>query len=261
MRNQETYNIPEIARGYAGLSHLQPAEETILRLLAPDLAGARMLDVGVGGGRTTLHFANCVREYVGVDYSESMIRECRQRFAGHPGHISFAVCDAGAMGRFETDSFDFILFSYNGIDYAGHEERLKILKEVWRVGKAGAHFCFSSHNLNWAANLFEWRRLLSLHPRRAIQNAKRLVLRLGFNRGVRAAAVRDSAWLVLNDGAHGRRLLTYYIRPLAQLSQLEGGFEGVRVFSHETGAELVERNEIAREQDWWLYYWCRIKKK
>ncbi len=239
---------------------LQLAEQTILRLLAPRLPGARMLDVGVGGGRTTLHFAKCVREYIGVDYSPGMIRECRQRFAGYPAHISFAVCDAAAMGMFATDSFDFILFSYNGIDYVGHEDRLKILKEVWRVGKPGADFCFSSHNLNWAANLFELRRMVSLDPRRALQNAKRLVLRFVFNRGVRAAAVRDSPWFVLNDGAHRRRLLTYYIRPLAQISQLEGDFEDVRVFSHVTGAELAGRNEIARDRDWWLYYWCRIKK-
>jgi ubiquinone/menaquinone biosynthesis C-methylase UbiE len=260
MQNQETYNLAEIASCYAGLSHLEPAEETILRLLAPKLPGARMLDLGVGGGRTTLHFAKWMREYVGVDYSQSMIRACRQRFAGYPPHIWFAVCDARAMGLFETDSFDFILFSYNGIDYVGHEDRLKILKEVWRVGKPGGYFCFSSHNLNWAANLFELRRMISLDPRRAIQSAKRLVLRFVFNRGVPAAALRRSAWFVFNDGAHGRKLLTYYIRPLDQISQLEGDFEGVRVFSHVTGAELADRNEIASDQDWWLYYLCRVKK-
>ena len=42
---------------------------------------------------------------------------------------------------------------------------LKILKEVALVGKPGGSFCFSSHNLNWCANLFELRRMISLDPK------------------------------------------------------------------------------------------------
>jgi len=49
---------------YARYSNLQPPEETILHLMLPSLPTARMLDLGVGGGRTTVHFANRVREYV-----------------------------------------------------------------------------------------------------------------------------------------------------------------------------------------------------
>src|ERR1700756_2475583 len=89
------------------MSILFPPEGTILRLLLPELRTARMLDLGVGGGRTTLHFAKCVREYVGVDYSESMIRECRRRFATSPEPFSFVVCDARSLKMFASGSFDF----------------------------------------------------------------------------------------------------------------------------------------------------------
>lgn len=187
LQNQNVFGGSAVARGYATQSHLQPAEETILRLLLPHLPAARMLDLGVGGGRTTLHFAKWVREYVGTDYAAAMITECEQRFAGYPNHISFQAGDARAMPEFATGSFDFVLFSFNGIDCVSHEDRLQILKEIRRVGKPGGYFCFSSHNLNWAANLFELRRLICLNPKWAVRTAKRIGLRFLYNWGIKAA--------------------------------------------------------------------------
>src|SRR6476660_1734249 len=112
LRNKAVYESAEIAQEYALCSNLYPPEEAILRIMLPHLPSLRMLDLGVGGGRTTLHFAKWVREYVGADYSEAMIGECRQRFSTYPDHISFAVCDARSMEMFANSSFDFILFSF-----------------------------------------------------------------------------------------------------------------------------------------------------
>lgn len=259
IQNQATYDRPEVAAIYAAQSHLQPAEATILELMRPKLAAASMLDLGVGGGRTTVHFAKRVRAYVGADYSEVMVKACRARFAGYPAHISFKVCDARSMDMFPAGSFDLILFSHNGIDYVGHEDRLKILREIRRVGKPGATVCFSSHNLNWCANLFELRRLVSLNPRRWIQMAKRLGLRFVFNPHVRTATVRSAAYLVFNDGAHRRKLLTYYVRPREQIRQLQPDFGRIRVFSHASGAEITDASELDRVEDRWLYYLCEAK--
>jgi ubiquinone/menaquinone biosynthesis C-methylase UbiE len=258
-RNQQIYNLPDVAAGYAQQCHLQPPEETILRLLLPHLPTARMLDLGVGGGRTTVHFANQVREYVGADYSESMVMECRKRFAGSPAHISFRVCDATSMDMFVAGSFDFILFSHNGMDYVNHEGRLRILKEIRRVGKPGGYFCFSTHNLNWCANLFELRRVISPDPRLALRTAKRLLLRFFYNWRVRAASIRSSPHLMINDGAHSRKLRTYFVRPQEQLAQLKEDFTDVRVFSLATGAEISNQSELQSVEDPWLYYLCRIK--
>ena len=38
-----------------------------------------MLDIGVGTGRTTMHFAGLVKEYVGVDYSSALIQACPEK--------------------------------------------------------------------------------------------------------------------------------------------------------------------------------------
>jgi len=245
---------------YARHSHLQPPEETVLRLMLPHLPAARMLDLGVGGGRTTLHFAKWVREYVGTDYVESMIQECKKRFAGYPPHVSFRVCDARSMETFANNSFDFLLFSHNGIDSVCHEDRLKILSEIRRIGRPGGHFCFSSHNLNWCRNLFELRRMLSPNPRLVVQVAKRLVLRFSYNSHIRASAVRNSPHLVITMRAFNQcRFPYYFIRPLAQIAQLQEDFMDVRVFSVDTGAEIQDRSQLETVEDPWLYYLCKMK--
>jgi ubiquinone/menaquinone biosynthesis C-methylase UbiE len=259
LQNKKFYDATDAARLYALESNLRPPEETILRIMLPHLPTAKMLDIGVGGGRTTLHFAKWVRAYVGTDYSDSMITECRKRFSGYPEHISFMTCDARSMEMFAAGSFDFVLFSFNGIDYVSHDDRLKILQEVRRVGKPGGYFCFSTHNLNWAANLFELRRMISFDPRLARRTAKRIALRYFYNWRVRAVTVRNSPYAAINDGAHGGKLLTYFIRPLEQIAQLKENFTDIRVFSLATGAEIEDPGQLKINEDNWLHYLCRMK--
>lgn len=259
IENKSVYDAPAVAADYGRQAHLQPAEETILQMMRPHLPKAKMLDLGVGGGRTTLHFAHLVREYVGADYSEAMIIECRKRFSGFPTHISFKLCDARSMQMFENGSFDFILFSHNGIDCVSHEDRLKILQQIQRVGRSGGYFCFSTHNLNWAVNLFELRRMISLDPRLALRTAKRVALRCFYNWRVRASAVKNSPYILFNDGAHHRKMQMHYIRPLEQIAALSEAFGDIRVFSSITGAEIGDQIKLRCVEDPWLYYLCKIK--
>lgn len=259
IRNEEVYRAPAVVALYAEMSELFPPEETVLHLMSRELRSTRMLDLGVGAGRTTLHFAKCVREYVGVDYSDSMIRECQRRFAPHPHLLSFLVGDARSLPMFANESFDFILFSFNGIDYVNHADRLTILKEIRRVGRPGGWFCFSAHNLNFCAQLFELRRIISLNPKFARRTARQLKLRFVHNRRVRAAVLERAQYLMINDGSHSNQLLTYYLRPLEQLRQLGEDFTDVRIFSSVTGSEIIKHSELAEMQDAWLYYLCRIR--
>ncbi|PWU19185.1 MAG: class I SAM-dependent methyltransferase [Verrucomicrobia bacterium] len=247
------YGIPGFYAGYATQSHLQPPEETILRLMLPLLPAARMLDLGVGGGRTTLHFAKWVREYVGTDYDPDLVAACRSRFSGYPLPLKFEVCDARQMPLFQDQSFDFILFSYNGLDYGTHEERVEILKEVRRIGKPGGFFCFSSHNLNACADYFDWGRLLSPNPALALQTARRLARRFLYNRHLNAKTFRNSDYILFDLG---RR--TYFIRPRAQVAELEKDFFNVRAFGLVSGRELAAE-ELERTADAWIYYLCQFR--
>jgi len=149
-RHESPY-VVELFRRY-NRTGLQEAEQLVLGELATKLPGMNMLDVGVGAGRTTHHFAHLTRCYVGTDYSSRMLGVANgssQRFIQN----SFVVCDARVLPLREA-FFDFILFSYNGIDYMAHEDRLKALTEITRVGRRGCIFLFSAHNLYSIDSLF-----------------------------------------------------------------------------------------------------------
>ena len=111
---------------------LWPAERLIFERFMPYWHRMRMLDLGVGTGRTTYTFAKVTREYVGIDYVPAMIKKCIQKFGQSPS-IRFLVCDARDLSIFSDNSFDFVLFSWCGIDAASHAGRKRILAEVRRV--------------------------------------------------------------------------------------------------------------------------------
>jgi ubiquinone/menaquinone biosynthesis C-methylase UbiE len=96
-------------------------------------ARKRVLDLGVGGGRTTHSLAPHASLYIGIDYSRAMIEICQDRFPHH----QFEPGDARDLSRFPAEWFDFVLFSYNGIDFVDHADRLQVLKEIARVSHLG----------------------------------------------------------------------------------------------------------------------------
>ena len=76
--NKRTYESTSVVRFYSGEPKLQKPESSIIETLKDQLPNYRMLDIGIGGGRTTHFFAPRVKEYVGIDYSQDMVAECRR---------------------------------------------------------------------------------------------------------------------------------------------------------------------------------------
>ena len=128
----QTYLDRDIVDEYAAASHLQKAEHAILDIIRDRLPGMTMLDVGVGGGRTTLHFAPLVRHYVGIDLSEAMVAACRKRFANTLTNARFEAADVRDLHAFADGTFDFVLFSFNGLDSVPGRDRLRALEEIRR---------------------------------------------------------------------------------------------------------------------------------
>ncbi|ORA26987.1 class I SAM-dependent methyltransferase [Mycobacterium aquaticum] len=135
------------------------------------IPGMSILDLGVGGGRTTAYLAESAARYVGVDISEAMVRACMARYPNE----RFELCDASDLSRFPDEDFDAVVFSFNGIDYLTAEGRSRCLSEVARVLVAGGKFIFSSHNA----------RHLAFAPRLRDASVFRGVLRIG-RAGVRS---------------------------------------------------------------------------
>jgi ubiquinone/menaquinone biosynthesis C-methylase UbiE len=257
-RNQNAYAASRIVQHYAQLGMLQPAEKTVLDRLHDRLPGMKMLDIGVGGGRTTKHFAAIVADYIGIDYSAAMIAACQKRFADSAQTALFEVCDARDLSRFQDDSFDFILFSFNGIDYVSHVDRLKVFAEINRVGKPGGYFCFSSHNLQGFEQAFAVRKQLSINPFKMYVNLVMVALLRSFNRSITSKQLAAAAHIVVKDESHHFRLRTYYVRPQEQLNQLKANFGTVEVYGWQSGLNITGERELIANVDLWLYYLCVI---
>ena len=103
----------------------------------------RILDLGVGCGRTSQALASRAATYVGIDYSPEMIEVCRERYPS----LDFHIADAADLGRFQNESFDLAVFAFNGLDYLIPDEtRRRCLRELHRVLAPRGRFIFSAHN-------------------------------------------------------------------------------------------------------------------
>ena len=258
-KNLNTYSSSDVVNYYQYLQQLQPAEETIINLLKDKLSTLKMLDLGVGGGRTTKYFFPLVKDYVGVDYSAAMIAACQKRFAQSYPSIQLMVGDARNLSKFEDNSFDFILFSFNGIDYISHEDRLKVLQEMSRVGKSGGYFFFSSHNLQAIEKQFNWQYHLSLNLFKTYIDLIMFAFLRGFNTSISYQTIKHKNYAILRDESHNFRLRTYYIRASEQIKQLEPLFKDIKVYSWKTGLQLTKNQDMIDCSDMWLYYLCSIK--
>ena len=244
--NQTTYQTANIVKYYEQINDLQPAEKTILDRLSAQLPTMKMLDIGVGAGRTTQHFCDRTAYYIGVDYSPEMINACKQRF---PETVKrqFKVCDARNMSGFEDQQFDFVLFSFNGIDYVDHDDRLTILKEIHRVTKPGGIFCFSSHNLQSFESAFSFKLQWSWNPIATYTNLVIAGILKLLNRPLTLKEVQESSHKIVKDESHNFQLSTYYIRPSAQIEQLSHWFKDIQIYSWKNDIELVSQaDRLAR---------------
>jgi ubiquinone/menaquinone biosynthesis C-methylase UbiE len=144
--NLETYDAPEVAAHYATLDYLTPCERVLFETYIP--TGSEILDLGVGGGRTTPHLAKRASRYVGVDYAPAMVKACEAKFPHLEfPNLEFKVADAANLSIVPDASFDVVVFAFNGIDYVLPEQsRQSCFGHVHRVLKANGIFIFSSHN-------------------------------------------------------------------------------------------------------------------
>ena len=239
--NLSSYEEPALVEVLSAHSELQPPERAILDRIATWLTGRRMLDVGVGGGRTTLHFAPVVGSYVGIDYAQPMVDACAERLADRYPEAVFVLGDVRDLSAFASGEFDFVLFSYNGLDTLDHEDRLKALRELRRVVSQEGLLCFSSHNIYGLSGLF-------------LGDRKRRVKSLAFravNGSLRSLAVKPYA--MVRDGTGHFRMVQYYVRPSESLEQLDAaGFAVTVVFGLD--GRRIEIVDVDSAEDSWLYY-------
>src|SRR3712207_5226990 len=95
-RNRAVYGTEEAVAHYVRSADLLPGERVILDALRDELRGQPLLDIGVGGGRTTPHLLQISEDYTAVDYLPVFVDAVRERF----GLERVFQCDARDMRRF-----------------------------------------------------------------------------------------------------------------------------------------------------------------
>lgn len=209
-----------------------------------------MLDIGVGAGRTTVFFAPLFKSYTGIDYSPPMINECNARFRSNT-NVIFTVGDARNLNCFNDHSFDFVLFSFNGIDCLSAGERKAVFSEITRIGKPGCIFAFSTHNLYYIPRLFsfrffrnpfmyksEWRRYAGLRKNNP-----------------RISELLKMQYAGVREGDQNFEVEYVYCKPDAQIRDMENsGFKNIRIFSLKSGEEIDSGTNWSKRHDAWFYY-------
>lgn len=230
-------------------------ETRLLEELAPSLRGARILDLGVGAGRTTPFFLKCSpKRYVGVDCAPNMVARCQKCFPGQ----EFCVADARNLVEFQDGDFDFVMFSWNGIDYVDHAGRDRVISEVFRVLSPGGCFVFATANGRrlpprpWSREAIS-NMDLSMTPRSILYGAKEWIRGCwNYARRVRHELTTDD-YNIRIDPAHNFSMIRYFITPEKQAAQLQRiGF--IEVFLVDRFGE--HKSPDARDIDTSTLYYC-----
>jgi len=152
------FNNVKAVELYTEKTDLFPVEETLFTQYLAE--PGKLLDLGCGTGRTSRYLKDMGHDVVGVDIAPLMIEKAKKL---HPD-IIFQVGDATNLD-FLDESFDYVLFSFNGLDCIYPEaKRCDALREIYGVLKKGGCFMFSSHDKT-ATLPFKTRRSWSHRPR------------------------------------------------------------------------------------------------
>ena len=215
--NVRLFDQEDIVADYEALTGLTPSEQRLFDRYIPP--GSDVLDLGVGAGRTVDPLRSRARRYVGVDYAPNMIESCRRRFPG----VEFHVADAADLGRFESSSFDAVVFSFNGIDCLYPDEaRRRCIDECHRVLRPGGSFVLSVHNPSGVITLPDVRGLppvvkLRRFAREGLNSARR-----SWN-AIRKVGLRGDGYVM--DTVHGG-LVTHLATPRRVIEEMTAaGFE------------------------------------
>ena len=248
--NHQLYTHPNAVQG-KGVDitpSLIDVEKVIFDKLTPHLKNKKILNIGVGRGRETTFLLDISQDYVGVDYSEPAVDFCKSQYPS----VNFMYQDARIMTAFEDNTFDAVIFINNGIDYVIHEDRLKILSEIYRVLKPEGYFAFSTHNRDFEhfGKLFSLQ--FSLNPIKQLAYLKRYLVCQYRYLNTQKYSVENTTYAIINDGTCNGKLLSYYISVPNQQKQLnEIGFTN-NIDAYDLSGDLISPSQIAT--DYYIHY-------
>ncbi|MBA2613915.1 MAG: class I SAM-dependent methyltransferase [Bacteroidetes bacterium] len=246
--NLNTYNSATVIKWYDHLDALTPIEKYFFELHKDLILRSNILDIGIGGGRTTAYLVSICKNYIGIDYSKGFVETVKTKFP----NADIRLIDARDLSAFENNTFDLVNFSFNGIDYVSLDDRKKILSEINRVLKPNGVFFFSTHNKDHTTfDQLPWRN----KSNNLITNLKTFIKLLPFlpkHLKQKEKEIRLKEYAIINDSAHNYGLFTFYTSPRFLKEQLNTyHFYDIALFSKNG---KIENDETL---DDWIFVTCK----
>jgi SAM-dependent methyltransferase len=239
--NSRIYHAHGVTNAYRSKLLLDRPETMALLRYQPGFFGRRVLDIGIGTGRTAGFLHPLARRYVCIDYSQEMVDHVRKALPGVEVHLA----DMRDLSRWGAAEFDFIFAPNNVFDAVSHEDRLRILAEARRVLSADGLLMFSAHNRRSRTAGKPPRLAYSRNPIAQARYVLEYLKRRRNHLRVGRLHLHEEEYALLNDVGHNYALLHYYIDRDTQRRQLEaGGFRPLEVFDSD-GRSLGESDDDA----------------
>lgn len=108
-------------------------------------AGDRVIDIGCGNGYTSMQIAPLVKEIVGIDYSDAMIRraeECQCRSGSAAANARFVQADVLDLLPDQLGEFDLAISERCLINLAGWPEQQQAISNIAGVIRPGGRLIF-----------------------------------------------------------------------------------------------------------------------
>ncbi len=248
--NAQIFFKAKLATWYAG-EPLVAAEAIILIRHREAFAGKRVLDVGVGSGRTTRYLLPFAASYLGIDVSPPMIALYRRDWPA----AELAELDMRDLAKLHPRQFDFILASSGVFDVLTHEARLKAIGDCVALLAPQGFLVFSGHNrrykraglppkLEFSGSKIRWPLTAARFVRDNINHFK-----------MKQFEQHEGDYALLNDIVHGFQGVFYYTDRATQTHQIESaGLSLVEVVGD--NGRLMKEGEDDRE-DGLLFYVCQ----
>ena len=252
-----SWGSADVVTHYATSGFSDPGEAVALAEVSEQRRG-RVLDIAVGGGRTTALLQPEAASYVGLDVDERMIDLARRRFPA----ADLRLGDAAELGDLPEAAFDLILVSFNSIDVLDHDQRRGAMQAMARALSADGRVVLSSLNLEGTS--FDERPWRLVGPTRAdtrgqvrdhLRHPLRLPRGLRYYRRTRRASADGPGWGLRPLRAHEFRFVVHFATLGSTVAMLrDAGLEVVSAFT-DRGVELDPA--AAHTDADYVHYVCR----
>lgn len=245
--NRKRYFSSKVLPEYTTYN-LMRAEARVLLKYQPYFFQKDVLDIGIGAGRTAVYLAPLARKYVGIDFSPMFIEFVNSTMPA----VSAMLADMRDLSDFENGQFDFVMASFNVIDFVTHRDRLVALAEVNRVLKPGGIFIFSSHNRAFEATGRRPTLERTKDPVRQVVRVQRWIWRTVNYLKLKKHCESNSEYEIVTDIGNDFSTLHYYIDQDSQRQQLfENGYSVVEVC--DINGNPLEAGEVDRKSPFLTY--------